>query len=189
MLTAMSIPGFHSPAAGFDEPMEVLAGCHERMRRSLALLGRLAEAVADGRRDEAVRSAAADVQRYFDRAAPAHHDDEERWVFPLVLARSGRADVRDAVQLLAWQHLEMGRRWARLREGLAGLHADEAHAFGPDMQALAQDFISLYERHAEVEDRLVFPEATALATPDELQRMGADMAQRRGVRPLATALP
>lgn len=187
MLAGMSIPGFHSPAAGFDEPMEVLAGCHERMRRSLALLGRLAEAVAAGRHDEAVRSAAADVQRYFDRAAPAHHEDEERWVFPLVLARSGQQAVRDAVQLLAWQHLEMGRRWAQLREALAALAAGDAQAFGPDIQALAQGFITLYEQHAELEDRLVFPETSALATPGELQQMGADMAQRRGVRPPAPA--
>lgn len=189
MLAAMSIPGFHSPAAGFDEPMEVLAGCHERMRRSLALLGRLTEAVAAGRHDEAVRSAAVDVQRYFDKAAPAHHEDEERLVFPLVLARSAEPAARDAVQLLAWQHLEMGRCWARLREGLAALAAGEAQAFGPGMQALAQDFIALYERHAELEDRLVFPEASALATADELQHMGADMAQRRGVRPPMPAAP
>ena len=53
--------GFSPPAAGFDEPMAMLEACHDRIRRSLALLGRLCQRVAQGRVDAAVHAAAADV--------------------------------------------------------------------------------------------------------------------------------
>jgi len=41
MTTTKSLPGFESPAAGFDEPFEMLDACHDRLRRSLELLERL----------------------------------------------------------------------------------------------------------------------------------------------------
>jgi len=41
--------------------------------------------------DARSRSAARDVLRYFDLAAPQRHDDEERHVFPRVLAQAFRA--------------------------------------------------------------------------------------------------
>ena len=36
-----SLPGFDAPAVGFEQPFEMLLACHDRVRRSLALLGRL----------------------------------------------------------------------------------------------------------------------------------------------------
>ena len=33
----IGLPGFSSPAAGFDEPFAMLDACHERVRRSLGL--------------------------------------------------------------------------------------------------------------------------------------------------------
>ena len=41
MSSSMSLPGLHSPAAGFEAPFDLLEACHERVHRSLALLGRL----------------------------------------------------------------------------------------------------------------------------------------------------
>ena len=38
---AAALPGLHAPAAGFDAPFALLDACHERVRRSLALLERL----------------------------------------------------------------------------------------------------------------------------------------------------
>jgi hypothetical protein len=65
----------------------MLHACHDRVRRSLDLLGRVCERLVQGRVDAAVHDAAADVLRYFDRAAPQHHEDEEAACLP---ARAGR---------------------------------------------------------------------------------------------------
>ena len=37
----MTLPGFHSPAIGFEQPFEMLSACHERVERTLALFERL----------------------------------------------------------------------------------------------------------------------------------------------------
>ncbi|MEN9486198.1 MAG: hypothetical protein RJB37_4078, partial [Pseudomonadota bacterium] len=68
-MTHASLPGFASPAVGFDQPFEMLQACHERVERSLALLQRLVAHVRDHGHDTASRSAARDVLRYFDLAA------------------------------------------------------------------------------------------------------------------------
>ena len=71
-----------APAAGFDEPFEMLAACHERVQRMLRLLRRLAAHLGEHGADAQAAQAAVDVMRYFDEAAPRHHDDEELHVLP-----------------------------------------------------------------------------------------------------------
>ena len=82
----VALPGFGAPAVGFDTPFEMLEACHERVERSLDLLARLCSYLHDHACDDTARQAARDVLRYFDIAAPLHHEDEELHVFPLLLA-------------------------------------------------------------------------------------------------------
>ena len=109
-----SLPGFQSPAVGFEQPFEMLQACHERVQRSLDLLRRLTAHIDAHGHDAASRSAAADVLRYFDLAAPLHHEDEELHVFP-ALAASPDAGVRQAIATLRDDHRRMAERWARAR--------------------------------------------------------------------------
>ena len=177
------LPGFHAPAAGFDEPLAMLHACHDRVRRSLDLLGRLCERVMQGRVDAAVHDAAADVLRYFDRAAPQHHEDEERHVFPHVLAAPDAPAAHDAVRRLQQEHLQMQATWAQLRGPLAALAAGDASAFGAAQVDAAARFRALYEIHAQTEESLVFPLAERLLDEREWRAAGAEMAARRGVVP------
>ncbi|RYF75253.1 MAG: hemerythrin domain-containing protein, partial [Comamonadaceae bacterium] len=80
--SAREIPGFNAPGVGFEQPFAMLEACHERVQRTLALLGRLRGHVQAHGADEPARQAARDVLRYFDIAAPLHHEDEELHVFP-----------------------------------------------------------------------------------------------------------
>lgn len=178
-----ALPGFSSPAAGFDEPMAMLEACHDRIRRSLELLGRICDRVAEGRVDAAVHEAAGDVLRYFDRAAPHHHEDEERHIFPRVLAEAVEPALRAAVLRLQEDHLAMEAQWASLRTPLAALAAGHAQGFGAAQIEGARRFIALYAAHAQTEEALVFPAAAAALDEAALRRIGADMAARRGVRP------
>lgn len=172
---------FHrSPAVGFEQPFEMLEACHERVQRSLDLLGRVIEHVAARGHDEQSRSAAHDVLRYFDLAAPHHHDDEERHVFPRVLA-SGDAAQIDAVRRLRDDHRRMGELWSRLRPVLQAWSDDAAAGPVPEaFRADAQAFTALYAAHIPVEEGLVFPATRALCTAADLQAMGDEMRSRRG---------
>lgn len=176
-----ALPGFSSPAAGFDQPMEMLHACHDRVRRSLQLLQRLCERVADGRIDDAVRDAARDVLRYFDQAAPHHHEDEERHVFPRVLAAAADPALRAAVLQLQEDHLQMAARWARLRVPLAALANGQA-GFEDELTDAAEHFRGIYEAHLQAEDSLVFPRAASLLDAEAERAIGEEMAARRGVR-------
>lgn len=171
------------PAASFAQPFEMLAACHERVHRSLDLLARLCERVRASRVDAAVHDAARDVLRYFDIAAPHHHEDEERHVFPRLLAMDDAgAGVHDTVRRLARQHDAMRAQWAVLREPLARLAAGDGEAFDHAALDAAAQFAALYQDHAETEESMIFPLAAKALTPDELRAMGAEMAQRRGAK-------
>ncbi|GIX23416.1 MAG: hypothetical protein KatS3mg122_0647 [Caldimonas sp.] len=178
------LAGFHSPAVGFDQPFEMLEACHERAQRSVALLQRLIEHLHRLGNDEPARQAAVDVLRYFDIAAPHHHDDEERHVFPPLLALprdAVHAPVLDAVRRLQQDHRRMRRLWVRLREALHRLAQGLQTDFSPQQRRLAQDFIALYDRHIALEERVVYPAARHRLDAQALWAMSREMASRRGV--------
>ena len=175
-----ALPGFSSPAAGFDDPLAMLQACHDRVRRSLNLLDRVCERVVEGRIDDAVHKAAGDVLRYFDQAAPQHHEDEEQHIFPRVLAATRDPTVRAAVVKLQEDHLAMEAHWARLRTPLAVGHARN---FGAEQIGMARDFVALYDGHGETEESLVFPFAATLIDDETRRAIGEEMAGRRGAKP------
>lgn len=174
-----ALPGFDSPAAGFEQPYEMLAACHERVQRTLDLLERLIAHVARHGHDTQSRAAAADVLRYFDQAAPLHHLDEELHVFPLLLAQ-GDARVRALVQGLQADHREMEGLWATLRPVLKGWCAPDALG-APDaaLQQTARALVELYARHIPAEESVAFPGAQALMDAARQQAMGEEMQARR----------
>ncbi len=179
---SVPLPGFSTPAVGFDQPLEMLHACHDRVRRSLDLLVRVCERLEAGHIDAAVHEAAADVVRYFDKAAPHHHEDEEQHIFPRVLSLAQDAAVRAAVLRLQEDHLAMEQQWSRLRTPLAALARGHADAFGAEQLESARLFASLYTSHMVLEDDIVFPAAVVLMDEDALRAMGAEMESRRGAQ-------
>lgn len=185
-----ALPGAPSPAAGFDQPFELLAGCHDRVRRSLALLQRLVGHVAQNGIDAPARSAAHDVLRYFDLAAPLHHQDEERHLVPRLQASADPALQAAAAQMLA-DHQRIHTIWDALRVELQALTA-AADGPAPDLarlRAQADAFVAVHQPHLALEDERVFPAVAQGVDATERQRMGAEMAQRRGVTPPAWQSP
>jgi len=167
---------FTSPAAGFDEPFAMLQACHERVERSLALLERLMAHLAQHGADAQARDAARDVMRYFDIAAPQHHEDEERHVLPALRAQ-GLGDLADR---LAADHVAMSAAWHELRPRLAAVERGDAApalAATPDVPRLA----ALYREHIALEEGSAFSRAQAVLDAAEQRAMGCEMAERRGV--------
>jgi hemerythrin-like domain-containing protein len=160
------------PSVGFDQPFEMLAACHERVRRSLDLLQRLHTHVAQQGVDAQARDAARDVMRYFDVAGPAHHEDEERHVLPR-LRDAGQSALAERLQA---DHAEMTRLWGQLRVGLA------AWASGGDAAldaTVLQRYVDLYADHLAVEDEQAFVVARQRADAADCAAMGQEMAARR----------
>lgn len=162
----------------------MLAACHERVERMLVLLARLQQHLLEHGRDESARQAARDVMRYFDLAAPLHHQDEERHVFPPLLAGPD-AGLRTLVQRLLQDHRDMDTAWPPARSALheiAESPVADGAALTATQTAALDHFAGLYERHLADEDRLAYPAAQVVLTTQALQAMSQDMMQRRGVR-------
>ncbi|WP_291082812.1 hemerythrin domain-containing protein [Hydrogenophaga sp.] len=184
-LTSITLPGHRAPAAGFEAPFEMLGACHERVERMLGLLAKLQQHVLVRGWDESVASAACDVMRYFDLAAPLHHEDEERHVFPPLLAGDDAA-LRQVVQGLQQDHRDMEAAWVTVRAALASVAQAPppgwAH-FSPQEEAALIGFARLYDHHLCQEDGLVYPVSQAQLSADALRAMSADMMRRRGLEP------
>lgn len=172
-------PGFDSPGVGFEQPFAMLEACHERVQRSLSLLAKLVEHIDQHGHDAQSRSASADVLRYFDIAAPLHHEDEEVNVFPLLLDRDD-APLRRSVQTLQDDHRRMSAMWASVRAPLMRWSLPDCNdPVDAASRAAIESFQALYDKHIETEEKLVYPAARARLSAPELATMSRQMQARR----------
>jgi hemerythrin-like domain-containing protein len=184
MSTALSL--FPSPGAGYDQPFEMLSACHERVRRSLALLQRLQAHLRSHGVDAQARDAARDVLRYFELAAPKHHDDEELHVFPALLAADAVAHG-PLVARLQDDHRRMAAAWPAAQAALRAVAEGRWVAADADPAAAAwAAFTGLYDAHMAAEDSVAYPAAQALFDASALAAMGTEMAARRGLTAVNT---
>lgn len=178
-MSSSTVSGFHSPAAGADRPLAMMATCHERLGRQCATLRRLVPHLAGAGADAEAQEAARAVLRYFDRASPQHHQDEEEDLFPALLESMAGSDavcIRELTKSLAADHRTLQAAWARLRDPLlavaegrsAGLPAAEVEAF-----------VALNEAHGAREDAELLPMAERLLDDGALARIGEAMKRRR----------
>jgi hemerythrin-like domain-containing protein len=167
-----------SPSSGFDDPFGMLDACHERVNRMLDLLARLRGHLLEKGCDAQASQAARDVIRYFDIAGPAHHADEEKHVFPALLA-AGKLVAE--VQRLQRDHVEFEAAWSRVRPALARVADGSWVGMSMHEEAALSSFASIYERHLPLEEGVVFPAARELMDQERLTLMGREMARRRGL--------
>ncbi|MCX7255791.1 MAG: hemerythrin domain-containing protein [Polaromonas sp.] len=165
----------------------MLAACHERVERMLALQARLQQHLRDKGYDEPARQAARDVMRYFDMAAPLHHQDEELHVFPPLLAGADAA-LRTLAERLINEHRQMEAAWIPARSVLQSI-ADSRpdadwRALTPAQADALNQFAALYAQHLADENGIAYPAAQAALPLEAVQAMSEDMMQRRGVTPL-----
>ena len=181
MVRGTPLPGFGGPAVGFDSPFEMLEACHERVQRTLALQKRLCEHLQTKGCDASAQSAARDVLRYFDIAAPLHHEDEELHVFP-ALQTIRDPQIQAAVARLHAEHGAMAQRWALARQALLALTEGEISDFSTAQRKALAAFAYGHAEHIRMEEGLVYPAARAAMGAVALQAMAEDMRRRRGAK-------
>jgi hemerythrin-like domain-containing protein len=178
------LPGHRAPAVGLESPFEMLVACHERVNRSLALLRRLQEYLRDKGHDEGARQAALDVMRYFDLAAPLHHQDEELHVFPPLL-QGLDPKLHEIVNKLMNDHRAMERHWSAARTTLNWIAQCNPQDWMPltvEQTESLNRFSDLYDQHIADEETMVYPAARSSMKPGAIEVMSQDMMRRRGVK-------
>ena len=169
-----------TPGPDFDHPLEMLAACHDRIEERLDVLQRLLPHLAAHGCDDQARQAAANVMRYFDTAGEFHHEDEEANLFPALAARMPNDErVLELMTRLRWEHEMMRALWKSLRAELQPIAEGMSANLGPE---LAEKFSARYRQHIALEEAELLPVAQRVLTTEELAALGAEMAQRRGVK-------
>lgn len=156
-----------------------LGAFHDRLQRMLRLLQWLRLHLTTMGCDAQARDAAGELVPFFDQAAPAHHEDEERHVFPPLLAAGQHVQT---IVRLQREHLEMAELWPQVRVALQPVAAGDWSGFAPDDEGLLERFARLYDWHLAAEEELVFPAAAQALDEASLAAIAEDMARRRGAR-------
>src|SRR2546425_659439 len=159
------------PGPGFDQPLEMLEACHERIQAQLGTLERLAPHLETKGCDAEAKSAAQAVLRYFDTSGAMHHQDEDQDLFPVLRTRAAaqaRADITTAIDELVREHETMDAQWKRLRERLLAIVAGEPRL---DVEEVAR-FAWLYRRHMDREATAVLPFARQALDPATRAELG-----------------
>ena len=177
----LSFPGFSSPAAGPEAPLQMLAACHTRVEKQCRTLERLQAHLPTHGSDGAAQEAANAVLRYFDSAARHHHEDEEQDLFPALLEAMAGSDavcIRELTATLLAEHRQLEARWAALRSVLQAVADGQAAVL---TVAQVEDFVNAYRTHILREDTELLPMAERLLGEPALAEIGQAMRERRGL--------
>ncbi len=166
-------------APGFDQPIAVLKHCHDRIRKQIATMQKLLQHLPKYGADVEAQQAAHAVLRYFNDAAPLHHEDEEEDLLPLLEAT---ATGDDAMQLqttlpkILHDHQQMAAVWILLERQLNGIATGQsAHLSDAEVAR----FAVLYHAHMELEETVIAPMAKRIFSPEQTSQLGNAMRMRR----------
>ena len=168
-------------APSIDDPLELLRACHDKVRRfaTLALklrshLDGLVHPVSGEHHvDAQAQEAAQSILRYFEMAAPLHHDDEDLNLFPALRAL-GQSRLTQAIDSLEAEHHSLGHLWQAVTPWLRAVAAGQVHAPPDELATFAHRYIA----HAQREEDEVYPAADQLSA-QTLTEISAAMVARR----------
>jgi hemerythrin-like domain-containing protein len=157
---------------------EVLDACHQQTLLTLNKLSALVAGLGADGPDALTRATAAEIVSFFSTTSRQHHVDEERHVFPKLLASSD-AQIAQAVQRLQQDHHWLEQDWAELEPMLDAVSAGQGWYDLATLREGAEVFLALSHDHIELEESLIYPQARTRLRAGERREMGREMAARR----------
>ena len=152
-----------------DAPLQDFSRCHVGFVTVLETALGLPEMIATAARS---RSCAADMLKMFHNHLLAHHDDEERDLFPAVLQVAQPGDeadqARTMVAQLVREHREIAQLWKQLEPAVQAI----ANGYLPRLDtALLHELVMRFNEHVRIEEEEFLPFAQQV-----LARQAEDMA-------------
>lgn len=158
-------------------PFEALDDCHREVLQQLQTLAQLLHRLEQQGVDAEARRQASEVITFFGTRAHQHHAEEERVVFPPLLAGTDEALIQH-VRRLQQDHGWLEEDWRELALQI-GAVADGYSWY--DLDALrhgTEVFTALYHDHIALEESLIYPQARR-ALNAEYEGVGRRPAARR----------
>jgi len=143
-----------APLPTFDS----LDATHRQVMLTLERLQHLVDQVDRHGVDGPARKLAAEICDFLDKTARSHHEAEEQFVFPGLLASSDAILVQH-VQRLQQDHGWLEEDWRELQPQLLTL-AEGYNGYDLDfLRAAIPIFTDLYRDHIALEEDIVYPES------------------------------
>lgn len=161
-----------------EDALDLLVGCHQRIRYFTATAAKLAHAQA-ATHDE-IRMAAAGVFRYYSVSLPLHETDEEDTLRPRLDAL-GIDHVHHALAAMHDQHHAIDELIERLLPLLQLLERNPAtiEQAGAEMCAITKALDEIFAAHLKLEEEEIFPAIRDKLSQDEQAVMLQEMQSRR----------
>jgi hemerythrin-like domain-containing protein len=161
-----------------DAPLQDFSRSHERFVTVLEAALSLPEMIATAARS---RACATDVLKMFHDRLLAHHDDEERDLFPAVLRVAQPGDeaerARAMVEQLVREHREIAQLWKQLEPAVQAV----ANGYLPHLDpTLLQELVDRFNEHvrAEEEDFLPFAQRVLARQAKDMAMLGVALHRR-----------
>lgn len=143
-----------------SSPIQDFSQCHVGIVGQLHTLAELPPLLAPAAR---ARDIAEQTVRFFRDVVYAHHQEEERELFPAVLASAVRGEERDRVQrtveALTAEHRTVEAHWQRLEPKLRAVaKGQEAEIDAAEIESLVDTYLA----HARFEEEVFLPLAQTI---------------------------
>ncbi len=169
-------------------PIHDFSRCHEGIRAQLHCLSQLPQQA--GATPQA-RLAAREALQFFRTVMFDHHGEEEKELFPAVLAASNPAEyggLRALADLLTAEHRRIEALWHALEPGL------ERFVEGDSAQlddAVLNDLLTRYEAHASQEEAQLLPLAQSILgrKHSSMASLGLSLHMRHQLRAATSTAP
>jgi iron-sulfur cluster repair protein YtfE (RIC family) len=161
-----------------EDAVDLLLGCHQRIRHFTGVAVKLAH--AQGAVPGEVAQAAAGVHRYYSVSLPLHEADEDQTLHPRL---SAVADDRVSHALVAMgdQHQAIDELIERLLPLLVMVknNPDTLPIVGGEMCSITKALDEMFRAHLQMEEEVIFPAIRAVLPETIRAQMLYEMQQRR----------
>ncbi len=163
------------------EMFEFLDETHKEIQTQLAQLKDMVLLVTQGRRQELDTQRLKAICDFFDCAVRQHHLDEERHVFPALIASSDDTLIAMTRQLYQ-DHGWLESNWVELAPMLKGLVHNNIWFNEAELQHSFDVFSNLNIEHLQLEESIAYPKAKACVWTWDSPGIGREMHLRRTLR-------
>lgn len=166
------------------EPLDLLRGCHTRIRHFMQLGRTLADAEEEPQIE--IVDAAAAVFRYFSQALPLHEADENESLYPRLRETTPENGlVSEAAETMVEQHRVIDELVAELLPLCATLRRQPEHlpSLARRLQSVTSTLGLIFAAHLMLEETVIFPAVPQLLTPAQIEEVSGEMRARRQPRP------
>jgi hemerythrin-like domain-containing protein len=160
---------------------EFLDSTHKDIQGQVGQLHRLVDAIESEGLNAANRALARRVLDYFNTEARQHHLDEEKHIFPALLA-SQDAELVQTTEHLIQDHGWLEENWIQIAPSLEAATNGNLWFDPVELRHALEVFEALYLDHILLEESIAYPEAKKRLASLNTLGAGREMAKRRALR-------